>query len=119
MLSASSRDGGPFAISWRPPAGSVPLAVFVVLLVICLGNSTAAANWVQGSEGLTNLALVAALFMGVLALIRRLPWPVALGIGAALAPLAAYVAAHGALVRSHAGDPSDPLALISTWMGRI
>jgi hypothetical protein len=116
MLSAWSRT---LPGRLQPPSGTLPLAVFVVLLVICLGNSTVAANWVPGSDGLTNLALVAALFMGLLALVRWLPWTAALGAGAALAPVAAYLSAHGTLARAHPGDPSEPLALVSTWLGRI
>jgi hypothetical protein len=93
--------------------------VFVVLLIICLGNSTIAAQWVPGSGGLTNLALVAALVMGALALVRRVPWAVALVVGLLLAPLAAYVSAHGTLARTHPGDPSDPAGILAVWAGRI
>ncbi len=118
MLSAWS-EGLTARLQWRPPAGSLPLAVFVVLLVICLGNSTVAANWVPASDGLTSLALVAALFMGVLAVIRRVPGVVALALGALLAPVAAYLSAHGALVKAHPGDPADPLSLASVWLGRV
>jgi Transglutaminase-like superfamily len=103
----------------RPPAGTIPLAVFVFLLVICLGNSTVDAQWVPGSGGLTVLALIAALVMGVMAVIRRIPWSVALVVGLVLAPVAAYLAAHGSLVRAHPDDPSSPLALAGVWLGRI
>ena len=116
MLSAWSR---PIPAQLRPPAGTLPLAAFVVFLVICLGNSTVAAEWVPGSGGLTSLALVAALLMGVLALIRRIPWSVALIVGLAVGPVAAYLSAHGTLVRAHPDDSSDPLRLLSTWLGRI
>jgi Transglutaminase-like superfamily/Domain of unknown function (DUF4129) len=103
----------------RLPSGTLPLAGFVFLLVICLGNSTVAAQWVPGSDGLTSLALVAAFVMGVLALVRRVPWPVALVVGAVLCPIAAFVAAHGTLARAHPDDPSAPLALAGAWLGRI
>jgi transglutaminase-like putative cysteine protease len=103
----------------RLPQGSLPLAVFVFLLVICLGNSTVAAQWVPGADGLTSLALVAALVMGILALVRRVPWSVALIVGLVLCPVAAYVAAHGTLARTHPDDPSDPLRLAGVWLGRI
>jgi hypothetical protein len=93
--------------------------VFVVLLVICLGNSTVAAQWVPGSGGLTNLALVAAFVMGVLALVRRVHWAVALVVGLLLAPMAAYLSAHGTLVRAHPADPADPAGIIGAWAGRI
>src|SRR5438034_8971512 len=118
MLSAWSESRA-FPVRWRPPAGTLPLAVFVVLLVLCLGNSTVAASWVPNSDGLTSLALVAALVMGVLALIRPLPGAVALAVGALLAPVAAYLSAHGALVKAHPGDPADPLGLAAVWLGRI
>jgi hypothetical protein len=104
---------------FRLPSGTLPLAIFVFFLVLCLGNSTIAAEWVPGSEGLTNLALVGAFVMGVLALIRRIPWAVALVVGVVLCPVAAYIAAHGTLVRAHPDDPSDPLRLIGVWLGRI
>lgn len=121
MLSAwSSRDGGIRVPDWlRPPAGTLPLAVFVFFLVLCFGNSTVDANWVPGTGGLTVLALLAALFMGALALIRPIPWPVALLVGAVLAPVAAFAAAHGTLARAHPSDPTDPLPLLGVWMGRI
>jgi hypothetical protein len=111
--------GRPVMGRLKPPAGTVPLATFVLFLVICLGNSTVAAQWVPGANGLTNLALLAALVMGALALIRRIPWPVALVFGAALALPAAYLAAYGTLAKSHPGDPTDPLGLIGVWAGRV
>jgi len=114
-----SREPPWASIRWRPPAGTLPIAVFVLLLVLCLGNSTVAANWVPGSDGLTNLALVAALLMGALALARRLPWSFALAVGGVLAPFAAYVAAHGTMARAHPHDPADPLQLLAVWGGRI
>jgi len=119
MLSAWSNRARSLPIAWRPPTGTLPMAVFVVLIAICFGNSTVEANWVPDSAGLTNLALVAAFFMGILALIKRVPWPVALGIGALLAPEAAFFGAHRALAHSHPSDPTDPLALAGTWIGRI
>src|SRR5215472_1835979 len=103
----------------RLPSGTIPLVVLVFLLVVCLGNSTVAAQWVPGSDGLTNLALVAALFMGVLALVRRVPWPAALIVGLLLSPIAAYISAHGTLVRTHPDDPTDPVRLISVWLSRV
>ena len=116
MLSAWSR---PIPQRLRPPSGTLPLAAFVVLLVLCLGNSTVAAEWVPGTEGLTNLALVGALVMGVLALIKRIPWPVALLVGLVLCPIAAYLSAHGALARAHPGDPADPIRIAGAWLGRV
>jgi hypothetical protein len=116
VIAAWSR---PVVARLRPPVGTLPVAVFVLFLVICLGNSTVAAQWVPGANGLTNLALVAALLMGVLALIRRIPWPVALIVGGVLALPAAYLAAYATLAKSHPGDPGDPLGLLGAWAGRI
>src|SRR5215467_5205661 len=119
MLSAWSEHARSLPFRWRPPAGTLAVATFVVLITICFGNSTVDANWVPNSTGLTNLALVAALFMGVLALIKRVPWAVALGVGALLAPMGAFFVAHRALAHAHPGDPTDPLQLAATWIGRI
>jgi hypothetical protein len=116
MLSAWSR---PIPARLRPPAGTVPLAVFVLLLVICMGNSTVDAQWVPGSGGLTLLALVAAVLLGVLAAIRRVPTHAALVAGAVLAPFGAYLAAHGTLVHAHPEDPANPVQLAGVWLGRI
>lgn len=119
MLSAWSSGTRSLPISWRPPAGTLPLAILVVLVVICFANSTVDVNWVPNSGGLTNLALVAAFVMGILALARPVPWPAALGIGSLLAPLAAYVGAHQALVHAHPSDPAGPLQLAASWAGRV
>src|SRR5260221_14241819 len=105
MLSAWSR---PIPTQLKPPAGTLPLAAFVLLLVLCLGNSTVAAQWVPASGGLTSLALVAAFVMGIVALVRRVPWTLALIVGLLLTPIAAYVSVHGALVHAHPDDPADP-----------
>ena len=106
-------------VGWRPAAGTLPLAVLVFLMILVLGNSTVAAEWVPGSDGLTQLALVAALLMGVLAVMPWVPWPAALVTGALLAPVAAYVGAHGTMARSHPDDPTDLLGLLGVWLGRI
>ena len=119
MLSAWSDGARSLPFKWRPPAGTLPLAVFVVFITICFANSTVDANWVPDSTGLTNLALVAAFVMGVLALAKRVPWPVALGIGVLLAPVGAYFGAHHELARTHPGDPTDPLQVAGTWIGRV
>jgi transglutaminase-like putative cysteine protease len=119
MLSAWSDRALALPARLRPPAGTWPLAAFVFLLVLCMGNSTVDAAWVPGTGGLTLLALLAALFMGILALIRPVPWWLALLIGGLLAPLAAFAATHGALVRAHPNDPTDVPGLVGAWMSRI
>jgi hypothetical protein len=119
MLSAWSDRALALPGRLRPPAGTWPLVGFVFLLILCLGNSTVDAAWVPGTGGLTLLALVAALFMGVLALIKPLPWWAALLIGAVLAPVAAFGVTHGALARAHPNDPTDLGGLLNAWLGRI
>jgi hypothetical protein len=101
------------------PHGTVVSAVFMLLLVVCVSNSTVAAGWVPRSDVLTNLALIAAVAMGILAL-TRIPWGLAVGLGLLVtAPFAAYVAAYPALHAGHPTDPSNPLALIGVWAGRV
>ena len=52
------------------PPGWVPSAVISFLLVICVSNSTVAANWVPGSNPITEVALMGALAMTILAIVR-------------------------------------------------
>src|SRR4030088_1783680 len=103
---------------WRPPSGSLIAGGLALRLIVCTATSTVLANWVPGSAPVTNLALVGGIVMGGLA-VSRVPWPIALAVGAVLAPLAAYVAAHQALVHAHPDDPGDPLSLLGRWLGRI
>jgi Transglutaminase-like superfamily/Domain of unknown function (DUF4129) len=100
------------------PHGTVVSAVFTLLLVLCVSNSTVSAGWVPHSEVLTDLALVAAVVLGVLAL-TRLPWSLALGLSLVAAPFAAYIAAYPALHAAHPTDPSNPITLVAAWAGRI
>jgi transglutaminase-like putative cysteine protease len=102
----------------RLPRGTAVSAVMVVLLVLCVANSTVSAGWVPHSEVLTNLALIAALLMGALAL-ARVPWPLALGLGLVAAPLAGYLASYPALHAAHPNDPTDPVSLVSLWFRRF
>ena len=107
------------SIRIRLPTGTLPSAILVFLLALCIANSTVAANWVPGSGVLTGIALIAVLFMGGLALYRRLPWSAGLAIGLAMAPLAAYLTANQVLIRTHPEDGADPLRIVSAWLGRI
>ncbi len=101
------------------PAGTLPSAVLVLLLILCIVNSTVAAAWVPGGDVMTPLALTAAFCLGVVALVPAVPAPVALVLGALAAPLAAFVSAHQALYRAHPGDPADPLGLLQAWLRRL
>src|SRR3981081_3353715 len=103
----------------RVPTGTVVSSVLLLLLIICIANSTVSAGWVPHSEVLTNLALIAAVLMGILALTRRVPSLLALGLGLAAAPVAGYLASHPVLHASHPYDPADPLRLIAPWAHRV
>jgi hypothetical protein len=102
----------------RVPHGAAISGVLLLLMVLCLSNSTVSAGWVPHSEVLTNLALIAAVLMGVLAL-APVPWTLALGLGLAAAPMAGYLAAYPTLHTAHPNDPSDPLGLAGAWLGRV
>ena len=106
------------ALRDRLPRDAAVSAVLVLLLVLCIANSTVSAGWVPRSEVLTELSLVAAVIMGVLAL-TRVSWLVALGVGLLATPFAAYIAAYPVLHTAHPNDPGDPLGLISAWLTRI
>lgn len=120
MQSAWSRAGGAW-LHLRPvlPAGALPAAVLVALLALCIAGSTVAANWIPGSGVLSPLALVSVLVMGLLAVVRRIPWSVALAVGALAAPVASYVAARPLLVRTHPRDPVDAVQLVGVWWDRV
>jgi hypothetical protein len=102
----------------RLPHGTAISAVLMLLLVLCVSNSTVSAGWVPHSEVLTGLAVVAAAAMGVLA-VTRVPWTLALGLGLGVAPVAGYLAAYPALHAGHPNDPTDPLGLVGAWLGRL
>src|SRR5579875_299340 len=101
------------------PAGTLPSALLVVLLVLCIANSTVAAAWVPGGDVVTPLALTAAFCLGVVALVPAVPVPVAMVLGGMAAPLAAFVSAHQALYRAHPEDPTDPVGFLLTWLRRL
>ncbi len=103
----------------RLPAGWLPSAVMVTLLIFAIAGSNVTANWVPGSEVITPLALLAALLMGVLAVVRRIPWPIALGVGLAATPIAAYLASAPTLAAAHPHDGSAPLTLVQIWTARL
>lgn len=103
----------------RLPSGWIVSAVLVALLTYLLASSTVQANWVPGSTAIVLVALLAALLMGVLAVLRFLPWPLGLAVGALAAPLAAYVASLPALHAAHPGDPVLSPALVQIWIARV
>jgi transglutaminase-like putative cysteine protease len=92
-------------------------AVIVILLTISVAKSTSTVHWVDGIDVITPIAIVAAILLAILAM-SPISEPIGLGIGAVLAPVAAFV---GALPQIHVRHPADALGpqLIGTWWSRI
>jgi len=103
----------------RPSWSTAVSATGVLLLTLSIAASTVQAAWVPDSDVMVRVALVAAIFMGLLAVARFVPWPLALAAGLVLAPLAAYVAAGPALASAHPHDPTDPIGFAGTWWARM
>jgi len=122
MQSASTsrlRGLRPGLAAMRPSWSTAISATGVVLLTLAISGSTVQAEWVPGSDVIVRVALAAAVIMGLLAVARFVPWPLALAAGLLLAPLAAYLAAGPALTSAHPRDPADPIGFVSTWWGRV
>src|SRR5712692_8436237 len=122
MQSASvSRPAGlrPRLAAMRPSWSTTVSATGVLLLTLAIAGSTVQAEWVPGSDVILRVALVAAALMGLLAVARFVPWPLALAVGLGLAPIAAYLAAGPALASAHPHDPTDPVGFATTWWARL
>src|SRR4029077_4074491 len=78
-------------------------ALLILLLTLMIARSTAAAAWVPGIDSVVMVALLGAVLMGLLA-IQPIPWPVGLGAGLLVGPLAALNASWSQL---HAAHPAD------------
>ena len=102
----------------RLPGGTIPSAIVVFLIVVIIANSTVTVNWVPGSVLVTRVALLAVLIFGLLALIRRIPWPLpVLLLGISAFPVG-LIATQPALLTAHPQDPQDLLALGGVWLSR-
>src|SRR5438067_1544450 len=122
MQSAStSRLPGlrPRLAALKPSWGTAVSATGVLLLTLAIAGSTVQADWVPGSDLILRVALGGAVIMGLLALARFVPWPLALAAGLLLAPVAAYAAAGPALAGAYPHDPVDPLGFAATWWSRV
>jgi len=94
--------------------GGVSWSVLMVLLLtLSIARSTATAEWVSGMDAVPFIALGGALVMAALAVLP-IRWPLALGFGMILGPVAAAVAAWPAI---HAMHPQDEG--IRVWWTRI
>src|ERR671931_748360 len=102
----------------RLPGGTIPSAVLVFLIVIVVANSTVTVNWVPGSVLVTKVALLAALVFGLLALVRRIPWPVPVLLLVISAIPVGLLATQPALLGAHPQDPRDLLPLGEVWLQR-
>src|SRR6266705_5112893 len=99
------------------PGGAVWTAGLVFLLALAIAKSTVTAQWVPGIEVVPMVAIVGAVFMGLLAGLP-IPWGVGVGIGMAAGLFAAGLASWPALHASHPGDALG-LGLLNAWWGRI
>ncbi|MDQ2923795.1 MAG: DUF3488 and transglutaminase-like domain-containing protein [Candidatus Dormibacteraeota bacterium] len=88
--------------------------LLVLLLTFAISRSTATASWVAGLEVVPLIALGGALLMALLAVLP-IRWPVALGLGVILGPVAAAI---GALPVIRAMHPHDG-GWIGAWWTRI
>jgi hypothetical protein len=99
-------------------------ALIVFLLTFAVARSTATAAWVSGIDVVPLVALCGALLMAVFAVLP-IPWPVGLGVGMILGPIAALIAAGQVLHTAHPLDPAlvsgDGLSLriLSIWWTRV
>src|SRR2546421_7637047 len=99
------------------PGGVVWTAGLLFLLTLAIAKSTVTAEWVPGIEVVKMVALVGAVFMGLLAVLP-IPWGAGVAIGMVAGPIAAAVASWPALNAGHPGDPSG-LGLLSAWSPRV
>jgi transglutaminase-like putative cysteine protease len=92
-------------------------AVLILLLTLMIARSTATAAWVPGIDSVVLVALGGAVLMGVLAILP-VPWPIGLGAGLVIGPLAALEASWSQL---HDAHPADPLSigLAGVWWARF
>jgi hypothetical protein len=88
-------------------------ALLVLLLTLAISRSTATAAWVAGMDAVPLVALGGALLMTVLAVLP-VRWPLGLGFGIIVGPIAAAVAAMPAI---HALHPHDDG--IAVWWTRV
>ena len=101
------------AVGW----GRLVSAVVVVVLTLLIASSTATAQWVDGSEIVVRVALLAAVVMAALAF-TPVPDAAALG-GSAIAGL--LIALYGAWPQMHLRHPTDTfgIGLVQVWWARI
>lgn len=99
------------------PGTALWSALLVFLLTYAIAKSAVTAAWVPGVEVVVLVALAGALVMGLLA-VSPLPWAVGAGIGLALGPIVAGIAAGPALRDAFPNQSYGP-GLISTWLGLI
>jgi transglutaminase-like putative cysteine protease len=97
--------------------GRLMSVVLVLLLTLNVARSTATANWVDGIDVVTWVALASAIFMGVLALLP-VREPISLGVGLVLAPAVAFFASWPQIRLRHPGDVVGP-QMVNVWWERI
>lgn len=109
---------------WRRRLGdAVPMPtlwsmLLVLLLTYTIASSTTAAAWVPGVEVLPRIALLGALIIGILSVVKELRWPVVLAAGVVFGAVVVGIAAGGAVMARNLADPHD-FRLIEIWASRI
>src|ERR1700687_2459135 len=93
--------------------GLVWSALLVLLLTLSIARSTATAAWVGGMDVVPLISLGGALLMAVLAVLP-IRWPIGLGFGMILGPIAAGVAAWPVINATHPHDEG-----LGVWWTRI
>jgi hypothetical protein len=89
-------------------------ALLVLLLTLAVARSTATASWVGGLEVVPLIALGGALLMTLLAMLP-IRWPVAVGFGMILGPVAAALGAWPSIYAMHPHDEG----WVGAWWTRI
>jgi len=98
------------------PGGVVWTSLLVFLLTLAIAKSTVTAQWVPDIEIVPEVALAGAIVVGLLALMP-IPWSVGIGLGMAMGPVVAGLAAWPALHATHQADTLG-LGLLHAWWVR-
>ncbi|MGH7862906.1 MAG: DUF4129 domain-containing transglutaminase family protein [Candidatus Dormibacteraceae bacterium] len=93
------------------PSGWAPSLLLALLLILALGNSTVAAQWVPGSAPIRNVALLGGIVGAALALAGRVRWPVALAVAFVAGAVVAYWTAAPVGVHIYPYDAAGRQAL--------
>ena len=108
---------------WRRAKELVPMStlwslLLVLLLTYTIATSTATAAWVPGVDALPKIALLGALTIGMLSVVKGVRWPVVLAAGVVIGALVVGIAVGGTVMARNGADPHD-FRLVVIWVSRI